>query len=69
MGDVRFGSKADMDPRLRDVCFTPNSGHWDWPAQGLLQLASHLRMAIMELERYRLRVSRAGQDGGSAAKK
>jgi len=38
-------------------------------AQGLLQLASDLRMAIMELERYRLRVSRAGQDGDSAAKK
>jgi len=27
--DVRFGSKADIAVRLRDVRFTPNSGHWN----------------------------------------
>src|SRR5262249_11093925 len=26
--NVRFGSKADIQPCLSDVCFTPNSGHW-----------------------------------------
>jgi hypothetical protein len=26
--DVRFGSKADIEARQRDVCFTPESGHW-----------------------------------------
>jgi hypothetical protein len=25
--DVRFGSKADIKARLRDVRFTPKSGH------------------------------------------
>src|SRR3974390_3110978 len=25
--DVRFGSKADIIERIRDVCFTPESGH------------------------------------------
>jgi len=25
--DVRFGSKADIQPCLSDVRFTPNSGH------------------------------------------
>ena len=25
--DVRFGSKADISERIRDVCFTPESGH------------------------------------------
>ena len=24
---VRFGSKADIEARLHDVCFTPESGH------------------------------------------
>src|SRR5215469_17938018 len=50
--NVRFGSKADIAVSPTNVRFTPKSGHWDWPAQGLLQLASDLRMAIMELERY-----------------
>jgi len=27
-GDVRFGSKADILGVLRDVRFTPKSGHW-----------------------------------------
>ena len=27
--DVRFGSKADIGARLRDVRFTPKSGHWN----------------------------------------
>ena len=63
--NVCFGSKAASNqcplcPQKRTLGLT---------AQGLLQLASDLRMAIMELERYRLRVSRAGQDGDSAAKK
>jgi len=26
-GDVRFGSKADIEACLRDVRFTPKSGH------------------------------------------
>src|SRR5262249_16971920 len=26
--DVRFGLKADIAVRLRNVRFTPNSGHW-----------------------------------------
>ena len=26
LADVRFGSKADMGPRISDVCFTPESG-------------------------------------------
>jgi len=25
--NVRFGSKADIDARPRNVCFTPKSGH------------------------------------------
>ena len=25
---VRFGSKADIQRRLTNVCFTPKSGHW-----------------------------------------
>ena len=25
--DVRFGSKADIEGRQSDVCFTPKSGH------------------------------------------
>src|SRR5262249_18214833 len=25
--DVRFGSKADVRPKKRDVCFTPKNGH------------------------------------------
>src|SRR5262249_31560116 len=28
IGDVRFGSKADIEACLRDVRFTPNSGHY-----------------------------------------
>jgi hypothetical protein len=27
--DVRFGSKADIKACLRDVRFTPKSGHWN----------------------------------------
>jgi hypothetical protein len=27
--DVRFGSKADIQVRPRDVRFTPKSGHWN----------------------------------------
>jgi len=27
LGDVRFGSKADIEARPVDVCFTPKSGH------------------------------------------
>jgi hypothetical protein len=27
--DVRFGSKADILGGLRDLCFTPESGHQD----------------------------------------
>jgi hypothetical protein len=27
--DVRFGSKPDIDARPADVCFTPESGHWN----------------------------------------
>ena len=26
--DVRFGSLADIETLQRDVCFTPESGHW-----------------------------------------
>ena len=25
--NVRFGSKADIGPRIKSVCFTPKSGH------------------------------------------
>jgi len=27
--NVRFGSKADIEVRLPDVRFTPESGHWN----------------------------------------
>ena len=27
--NVRFGSKADIVRCQADVCFTPNSGHWN----------------------------------------
>jgi hypothetical protein len=29
VADVRFGSEADILRDLRDVRFTPNSGHWN----------------------------------------
>jgi hypothetical protein len=28
VGDVRFGSKADIELPAIDVRFTPKSGHW-----------------------------------------
>jgi len=29
MADVRCGSKADMEARAVNVCFTPKNGHWN----------------------------------------
>jgi hypothetical protein len=31
--NVRFGSKADIGVRPRNVCFTPKSGHWNSVAE------------------------------------
>jgi hypothetical protein len=44
--DVRFGSLADIRERIRDVCFTPESGHVQRRNRCLLCAKSgHFRLA------------------------
>ncbi len=45
IGDVRFGSKADIWTRLRDVRFTPESGHLSGPQECPLSAKSGHRGA------------------------
>jgi len=42
LGNVRFGSKADIPLRLADVRFTPKSGHWNSVVECLLCAKSRL---------------------------
>ena len=41
--NVRFGSKADIQPPPTDVRFTPKSGHWNSVPKCLVTLERFLR--------------------------
>src|SRR6516165_8662648 len=53
LGDIRFGSKADIGAGPRDVRFTPKSGHWNSVAKcplcaksGLMRCEKKCRYSI-----------------------
>ena len=41
VANVRFGSLADLTARLRDVCFTPDSGRQPWSMLSRSRSTSH----------------------------